>query len=254
MNQLVEELRAAIWSVWNRRWLALGVAWAICLAGWLVVALIPNSYESQARIFVQLDDVLAEQIGIGSASRERNIERVRQTLVSAVNLEKVVRSTRLGDEVTSASDMERAVAALSNDIWVVGDGSNVFQITAVSGRSDLSGADNAALAQAIVHDGEGEDVDGNGREIRAAGQARCGVAERRRQTGHEQNEQEQRADTGAEDRRAATQTMVAGCLVFVGHEQTAAGLSGRGLAGPDTDVAVRRVQLDPGSVSRTEPA
>ena len=60
MNQLVEELRAAIWSVWNRRWLALGVAWAICLAGWLVVALIPNSYESQARIFVQLDDVLAE--------------------------------------------------------------------------------------------------------------------------------------------------------------------------------------------------
>jgi polysaccharide chain length determinant protein (PEP-CTERM system associated) len=150
LNQLVEELRAAIWSVWNRRWLALGVAWAICLAGWLVVALIPNSYESQARIFVQLDDVLAEQIGIGSASRERNIERVRQTLVSAVNLEKVVRSTRLGDEVTSASDMERAVAALSNDIWVVGDGSNVFQITAVSGRSDLSGAENAALAQAIV--------------------------------------------------------------------------------------------------------
>jgi polysaccharide chain length determinant protein (PEP-CTERM system associated) len=150
LKQLVEELRAAIWSVWNRRWLALGIAWAICLAGWLVVALIPNSYESQARIFVQLDDVLAEQIGIGSASRERNIERVRQTLVSAVNLEKVVRSTRLGDEITSASDMERAVAALSGDIKVVGDGSNVFQITAVSGRRDLSGADNAALAQAIV--------------------------------------------------------------------------------------------------------
>lgn len=150
MNQLVEELRAAIWSVWNRRWLALGIAWAICLAGWLVVALIPNSYESKARIFVQLDDVLAEQIGIGSGSRERNIERVRQTLVSAVNLEKVVQSTQLGDEISSATDMERAVAALTNDIKVVGDGSNVFEITAVSGRSHLSDADNAALAQAIV--------------------------------------------------------------------------------------------------------
>jgi hypothetical protein len=36
------------------------VAWAVCLLGWLVVALIPNSYESKARIFVQLDDALAE--------------------------------------------------------------------------------------------------------------------------------------------------------------------------------------------------
>ena len=59
MNAIVEELRAALWSVWNRRWLALAVAWAICLAGWLAVALFPNTYESRARIFVQLDDVLA---------------------------------------------------------------------------------------------------------------------------------------------------------------------------------------------------
>jgi uncharacterized protein involved in exopolysaccharide biosynthesis len=72
VNLLLEELRAAIWSVWNRRWLALGVAWGVCLAGWLVVALIPNTYESEARIFVQLDDVLAEQIGIGAASRQRD--------------------------------------------------------------------------------------------------------------------------------------------------------------------------------------
>ena len=67
--------------MWNRRWLALGVAWAVCLLGWLVVALIPNSYESETRIFVQLDDVLAEQIGIGTGARARDIDRIRQTLV-----------------------------------------------------------------------------------------------------------------------------------------------------------------------------
>jgi uncharacterized protein involved in exopolysaccharide biosynthesis len=59
LNQLLEELRAGIWAIWNRRWLALATAWATCLLGWLVVALIPNSYESETRIFVQLDDVLA---------------------------------------------------------------------------------------------------------------------------------------------------------------------------------------------------
>ncbi|MCL6251872.1 Wzz/FepE/Etk N-terminal domain-containing protein [Altererythrobacter sp. KTW20L] len=150
MNQLLEEVRAALWSVWNRRWLALGVAWALCLAGWLVVALIPNTYESEARIFVQLDDVLAEQIGIGAQSRQRSIDRVRQTLVSSVNLEKVVRSTQLGDGITDARDMERAVANLADEIKVAGEGENLFEITATSGRSDLSDSENAQLAQTVV--------------------------------------------------------------------------------------------------------
>ena len=57
---MLEELRAALWAVWNRRWLALGVTWGVCVLGWLVVALIPNTYESDARIFVQLDDMLAD--------------------------------------------------------------------------------------------------------------------------------------------------------------------------------------------------
>ena len=99
MNHLLEEARTALWTVWNRRWIALAVAWGVCLLGWLAVALFPNSYESKARLFVQLDDVLAQQIGIGPAGREKDIERVRQTLTSAVNLEKVVRSTRIGDTV-----------------------------------------------------------------------------------------------------------------------------------------------------------
>jgi uncharacterized protein involved in exopolysaccharide biosynthesis len=112
MGNLYEEIRIAIHGVWNRRWVALAIAWALCLAGWLAVAVVPNSYESKARIFVQTDDVLADQIGIGSTDRRRDIERVRQTLTSSVNLEKVVRATRLGDNVTTDKQMESAVASL----------------------------------------------------------------------------------------------------------------------------------------------
>src|SRR5690606_22954624 len=122
----------------NRRWLALAVSWGVCLLGWLAVALIPNSYESAARLYVQLDDTLAEQIGIGSDIRQKDIERVRQTLTSDVNFEKVVRSTGLGETVTTAAQMERAIEALARDVKVVGDDRNVFEITARSGRSDLS--------------------------------------------------------------------------------------------------------------------
>ncbi len=150
MNLLLEELRSALWSVWNRRWLALAVAWGVCLLGWLAVAMIPNSYESRTRLFVQLDDVLAQQIGIGPGSRQKDIERVRQTLTSAVNLEKVVRSTRIGDAVTTPGQMERTIEGLAKDIVVIGDEKNVFEITAASGRRELSDAANAQLAQEIA--------------------------------------------------------------------------------------------------------
>ena len=150
MNSIYDELRAAIYSVWNRRWLALAVAWAVCLIGWLVVALVPNSYESRARIFVQLDDALAEQIGIGLNDRRRNIERVQQTLTSAVNLEKVVRSTRLGDQIKTPKDMESAVLGLVKKVKVVSQQDNLFEITATASEGSLSEAQNAKLAQDVA--------------------------------------------------------------------------------------------------------
>ncbi|HVR89533.1 MAG TPA: XrtA system polysaccharide chain length determinant [Novosphingobium sp.] len=150
MNTIYDELRAALHSVWHRRWLALGVAWGVCLLGWLVVAMVPNSYESKARIFVQLDDALAEQIGIGRGDRQRDIERVRQTLTSAVNLEKVVRSTRLNDDVHNPKQMESMVLALGKLIKVKSEQDNLFEIAASSNDGNWSDAENAKMAQDIV--------------------------------------------------------------------------------------------------------
>ncbi|MCJ2177667.1 XrtA system polysaccharide chain length determinant [Novosphingobium album (ex Hu et al. 2023)] len=150
MNNLYEELLSAVHSVWTRRWIALGLAWAICLLGWFVVALIPNSYESQARIFIQLDDALAEQVGIGVADKKRDIERIRQTLTSAVNLEKVVRGTRLGDTIESPKQMEAAVLRLADNVKIVSQQDNLFQITATANYSSFSDSENARLAQAVA--------------------------------------------------------------------------------------------------------
>ena len=82
------------------------MAWAVCLLGWLIVALIPNKYESTARLFVQMDDALSEVTGVGVGDRKRDIDRVQQTLTSAVNLEKVIRSTAIGEDAASPKQME----------------------------------------------------------------------------------------------------------------------------------------------------
>ena len=149
MGGLVDQIRAGLYTVWNRRWIALGVAWVVCLAGWLAVGTIANKYESHARIFVRIDDVLSDQIGLG-ADRHRDIDRVRQTLTSAVNLEKVVRATRLGEKVTSEKQMESAVAALATAVKVTNSQENLFEIAATSGNGGMSDGENAKLAQDIA--------------------------------------------------------------------------------------------------------
>ncbi|WP_427967377.1 XrtA system polysaccharide chain length determinant [Altererythrobacter sp.] len=149
MSEIFEELRAAIYTVWHRRWLALAVAWGICILGWLVVAMIPNSYEAKARIYVDLDDVLSEQIGIAGDGRQE-IRRVRQTLASSVNLEKVIRGTKLGEGITERSQMDGAIADLSKKVTIASEEDNLFSLSAKVGKREYSDAENAMLARDVV--------------------------------------------------------------------------------------------------------
>lgn len=149
MDEIFEELRTALYSVWHRRWVALAVAWGVCLLGWLVVAMIPNTYESKARIFVDVEDVLSEQLGIAGNGREE-ITRVRQTLLSSVNLERVITSTKLGEGITERSELESAIARLAENVKIASEEDNLFSITASVGMSDLSDAENAVLARNVV--------------------------------------------------------------------------------------------------------
>lgn len=146
---IYDELRAALFTVWHRRWLALGVAWGVCLLGWLVVGLIPNGYESKARIFVKLEDVLSDVTGVQTINK-RDIERVQQTLTSGVNLEKVVRGTAIGAQVTEPRQMEAAISGLARRIKIESTRDNLFEITATYGDASRSDAENAKIAQEIV--------------------------------------------------------------------------------------------------------
>lgn len=149
MSEIFDELRAALWSVWHRRWIAIAVAWGVCLLGWLVVSMIPNAYESKARVYVDVEDVLSKQLGIAGDGKEE-IMRVRQTLSSAKNLEKVITTTRLGEGITERGALDAAVAVLEKKVKVTSEQDNLFQITAEIGRSEFSDAENAVLARDVV--------------------------------------------------------------------------------------------------------
>jgi len=128
MNGLYDEFRIAVHSVWNRRWLALSVAWAVCLIGWFVVAMIPNKYESKAQIQVQTQSILSNQVGINPQDQRKNIQQLEQTLTSSSNLEKVVRGTDLGSTIASDQELAGKIEGLRANIQVKAEQDDFFAI------------------------------------------------------------------------------------------------------------------------------
>ncbi len=138
MNGLYEEIRIALHAIWARRWLALGIAWAICLVGWLVVSQIPSRYDSRARVFVQMHSVLPVAPGQPADDPQAEIDSVRQTLTSAVNLEKVVRGTDLAQTVATDRDVADRVAGLQQQIKVTAQQNNLFEIVTTAASPKLA--------------------------------------------------------------------------------------------------------------------
>jgi polysaccharide chain length determinant protein (PEP-CTERM system associated) len=129
MNSLYDEFRIAVHSVWNRRWLALAVAWGVCLAGWLVVAMIPNKYESKALIQVRVLQMLPDQTGMAQQDQRKNIQDLAQTLTSSPNLAKVVRGTDLGSTIATDRELAGKVEGLRANIEVKPEQDGFFAIT-----------------------------------------------------------------------------------------------------------------------------
>lgn len=150
MPSLYDELLIALHGIWNRRWLALGVAWGVCALGWLAVSLIPNAYESKARVFVATQSIIQDKIGISPVEQQKNLDALQQTLASAVNLEKVVRGTDLAATVANDRDVATRVAMLRNKIKIVSNPDNLFEVTATMSDSSNSDRTNARLASQIT--------------------------------------------------------------------------------------------------------
>lgn len=168
MPNLYDDLIIALHGVWNRRWLALGVAWIVCVLGWLIVSLIPNAYESKARVYVATQSVIQDKAGISPIEQQKNLDGLRQTLASAANLEKVVRGTDLAQTVANERDMAARVTALRERITIVSTPDNIFEITTKMADRAVSDRTNARLAaqvtQKLIDIFEQENITGNREE------------------------------------------------------------------------------------------
>jgi polysaccharide chain length determinant protein (PEP-CTERM system associated) len=97
MHEIVVRILDDLRGSWRFRWLALAVAWGICVAGWIGVFLIPNVYESNARVYVDTQSLLGPLLeGLAvKPNVDSELAVVRQALLSRPRLEKVARDTDL---------------------------------------------------------------------------------------------------------------------------------------------------------------
>ncbi len=130
VSGLYDEILVGLHGIWKRRLLVLAVAWGIALLGWLVVSLIPARYQSAAKIVVQSASLLPDTVGITQNDRAQAVEQVRQTLTSAVNLQKIVRATSIGKDAKSDDEVAAIAAGLSKKIKITTTQDNLFEVTA----------------------------------------------------------------------------------------------------------------------------
>lgn len=134
MEELIQQLHTAAHRVWAYRWRTAAVTWAVALAGWSGVALLPSDYQTSARVFVDTQGILKPLLsGMTSVPNvEQQVAIMSRTLLSRPNIERVMRMVDLDLQQATARDHEIRMEDLLGRIRIAGTGSyDIYTITYV---------------------------------------------------------------------------------------------------------------------------
>jgi len=130
MNSLKSQAMPIVRILWRQKWLAVGIAWLICTAGWIGVAFIPTKYESSARVYLNADPLLTPLLHGLAADTDptRHLDFLQRTLLSRPNLEQLVRLTDLDVGVTTPGEKENLYKRLASDVDITAITPNLMTI------------------------------------------------------------------------------------------------------------------------------
>jgi len=120
MQELIKQLIIYARGIWHYRWYAMMFAWVIVVIGWVMVARMPDQYQSSARVYVDTQTILGPLLK-GLAVQTNATDRVRlmtRTLLSRPSLEKVARMTDMDIRVETPEQMESLLDGLANTIEI----------------------------------------------------------------------------------------------------------------------------------------
>jgi len=125
-------LRTYLTGTWHYRWIGMGVAWAVCIFGWLGIALVPNQFQAVSMIYVDTDTMMAPLLNglTVTTDPQQQVSVMLNTLLARPNLEQVVHLTNPQANSLSSAEMARQVETLQSNISIKPlSTKNLFQLS-----------------------------------------------------------------------------------------------------------------------------
>jgi polysaccharide chain length determinant protein (PEP-CTERM system associated) len=120
MNEIILQLKNYIRSAWRFRWPAVILAWAVALMGWAIVFVLPDKYESEAKVYVDTESVLKqvlEGLTVQNDMKQR-LHLMTRTLLSHENLQKLILKTDLDHLAKNREEREQLINWLRETIVI----------------------------------------------------------------------------------------------------------------------------------------
>jgi polysaccharide chain length determinant protein (PEP-CTERM system associated) len=129
MDELIEQVTAALRGMWRCRWYGVLAAWIVGLIGAVAVVRFQDRYESEARVYVDTKSVLRplmRDLAV-DPDLDQTIGLLGRTLITRPNIELLIKNAQLLPADATTQDHERTVEVLMRDIRVTAVGrDNVF--------------------------------------------------------------------------------------------------------------------------------
>ena len=119
-------------GIWKYRWFAVCLSWLVAAAGWGIVYLQPNDYQSSARVFVDTQSILKPLMASMTSlpNVQQQVAIMSRTLLSRPNLDRVVRMVDLDLDAGTPAQHERQLDLLAARLRIAGTQNNdIYTIT-----------------------------------------------------------------------------------------------------------------------------
>ncbi|TAL03136.1 MAG: hypothetical protein EPO08_04955 [Rhodospirillaceae bacterium] len=148
-------------QIWKRRWTTLIFAWAVCIPGWIFIALLPNRFVSEARIYVDTQSLLNPLLkGISvradDPKRDQDVTIMQRTLTSRPNLTKVAQITDLDKTTKSIFEMQALLDQIESHTEITNEGNNLFKVKYTDNSAPMAKRVVQALLTIFVENNVGD--------------------------------------------------------------------------------------------------
>lgn len=131
---MIAELNSTLYALWDRRWVALVVAWLVALVGGGLIYSHHDRFEASAKVFVDTQTVLKPLMAglTVQPDIDQQVAMLARTLISRPNLEQLIWTPGVGFAPDSMTERQREalVNDLVRDIKMVGGGrDNLYTLT-----------------------------------------------------------------------------------------------------------------------------